>query len=319
MTQKRVVGLFAGVGGIETGFTQAGFNPIFSNEINEQSVITYRANYTHTLLEGDINDIVSANLPDHEITVGGFPCQPFSIAGLRQGFNDTKGRGNVFFKIMEILKTKKPGIILLENVKNLVTHDSGNTFKVIVNALEEEGYYLKYKVLNAKDHGNIPQTRERIFIVGFRNPEHAAKFTFPEAIPLTAKLSDFIDFEAKVEDRYYYTAEKNKFYSVLEEAITQKDTIYQWRRSYVRTTPNGLAPTLTAFMGTGGNNVPMIYTDHGIRKLTPRECFNLMGFPQDFILPAEVANSHLYKQAGNAVVVPVVKRIAESISEAIKE
>lgn len=314
---KRVVGLFAGVGGIETGFTQAGFDPVFSNEINGHSAITYRANYAHPLLEGDVNDIVSINLPDHGVLVGGFPCQPFSIAGLRQGFNDAKGRGNVFFKIMEILTTKKPDIILLENVKNLVTHDSGNTFKVIVSALEEEGYHLHYKVLNAKDHGNIPQTRERIFIVGFRNPGHGAKFTFPEAIPLTSKLCDFIDFEAKVEDRYYYTAEKHKFYPVLKEAITEKDTIYQWRRSYVRTTPFGLAPTLTAFMGTGGNNVPMIFTDHGIRKLTPRECFNLMGFPQDLVLPKEVANSHLYKQAGNAVVVPVVRRIAENIMKAI--
>lgn len=314
---KRLVGLFAGVGGIETGFARAGFTPVYANELDKFASITYRANYSHPLLEGNVNDIVSVDLPNHGVLAGGFPCQPFSIAGLRQGFNDAKGRGNVFFKIMEILQTKKPEIILLENVKNLVTHDSGNTFKVIVNALEEEGYHLKYKVLNAKDHGNIPQTRERIFIVGFRNPEHAEKFSFPEAIPLTTKLSDFIDFEAKVEDRYYYTPEKNKFYSVLEEAITEKNTIYQWRRSYVRTTPNGLAPTLTAFMGTGGNNVPMIYTDHGIRKLTPRECFNLMGFPQDLVLPAGVANSHLYKQAGNAVVVPVVQRLAEKIMAAV--
>ena len=314
---EKVLGLFAGVGGIETGFAQAGFKPVFANEMNKQAAITYRANYTHPLLEGDINDIVSAELPNHDILTGGFPCQPFSIAGLRQGFNDAKGRGNVFFKIMEIIETKKPSVVLLENVKNLVTHDNGNTFKVIQETLEAAGYHIHAKVLNAKDHGNIPQNRERIFIVGFRDKAHSDKFTFPEVIPLTTKLSDLIDFSAKVDDKFYYTEEKNSFYSMLTPTINQKNTIYQWRRKYVRENKSGVSPTLTANMGTGGHNVPLIYTDHGIRKLTPRECFNLMGFPQDLVMPTELAISHLYKQAGNAVVVPVVKRIAEQIKLAI--
>lgn len=314
---KRVIGLFAGVGGIETGFSQAGFESVYANEIDKNAAITYTANYKHPLLEGDINDIVSINLPDHDMLTGGFPCQPFSIAGLRQGFNDAKGRGNVFFKIMEILTTKKPEMVLLENVKNLVTHDGGNTFKIIIETLEAEGYHVHHQVMNAKDHGNIPQNRERIFIVGFRNPEFAAKFTFPEAIPLTTKLSDLIDFENKVDDKFYYTAEKNVFYPLLEESITEKEIIYQWRRKYVRANKSGVSPTLTANMGTGGHNVPLIFTDHGIRKLTPRECFNLMGFPKNFVFPEGMANSHLYKQAGNAVVVPVVRRIAENIMEAV--
>lgn len=315
--EEKVLGLFAGVGGIETGFAQVGFKSVFANELDKNAAITYRANYDHPLLEGDINDIVSADLPDHDILVGGFPCQPFSIAGLRQGFNDAKGRGNVFFKIMEIIDTKKPSVVLLENVKNLVSHDNGNTFKVIQETLEASGYHLHTKVLNAKDHGNIPQNRERIFIVGFKDKAQSNKFTFPDEIPLTTKLSDLIDFSAKVDDKYYYTADKNVFYPLLTPVINQKEVIYQWRRKYVRENKSGVSPTLTANMGTGGHNVPLIYTDHGIRKLTPRECFNLMGFPQDLIMPEGLANSHFYKQAGNAVVVPVIKRIAEQIKIAI--
>lgn len=310
---NQVLGLFAGVGGIETGFTQAGFTPVYANEMDKNAAITYRANYTHPLLEGDINNIVSVDLPSHGILAGGFPCQPFSIAGKRQGFNDERGRGNVFFKIMEIARTKKPEVIVLENVKNLVTHDNGNTFKVILETLQAEGYHVKYQVLNAKIHGGIPQNRERIFIVGFRSEEQYKKFSFPEPIALTHTLEDLIDFTGKVEDRYYYTPEKNTFYPVLAESVNQKNTIYQWRRKYVRETRNNVAPTLTANMGMGGHNVPIVFTDHGIRKLTPRECFNLMGFPETFVVPENVAHSHLYKQAGNAVVVPVVKRLAEMI------
>lgn len=314
---RKVVGLFAGVGGIETGFIQAGFEPVFANEMDKNAAVTYRANYDHTLLHADLNDVVSAEVPDHTILTGGFPCQPFSIAGKREGFNDAKGRGNVFWKIMDILKTKKTEVVLLENVKALVTHDNGDTFKVILKALEDEGYFLHYQVLNAKTHGNVPQNRERIFIVGFRDEEAAKRFSFPEAIPLTVKLEDLIDFDGKIEDKYYYTADKHGFYDILARDMTKKGSIYQWRRKYVRENKSGVSPTLTANMGTGGNNVPLVLTDHGIRKLTPRECFNLMGFPKDFVMPEGLANSHLYKQSGNAVVVPVVKRIADQIRTAL--
>lgn len=316
--KNRLVGLFAGVGGIETGFTQAGFEPVFANEMDKNAVITYRENYDHTLLHADLNDVPASEFPDHDILTGGFPCQPFSIAGLKQGFNDAKGRGNVFFKIMEILKEKKTEAVLLENVKALVTHDNGNTFKVIIQALEDEGYYVRYQVLNAKTHGNIPQNRERIFIVGFRNKKVAERFVFPEEIPLTVKLEDLIDFDSKIPDKYYYLPGKQRIYDALAAGVTKKGTIYQWRvNKYVRENKSGVAPTLTAGMGGGGNNVPLILTDHGIRKLTPRECFNLMGFPADFVLPEGMGESHLYRQAGNAVVVPVAKRIAEQVRKAL--
>lgn len=312
----KLFGLFAGVGGIETGFAQAGYNPVLANELDKKAAQTYRANYAHELINDDINNIVSSGLPDFDVLTGGFPCQPFSISGLRQGFQDAKGRGNVFFKIMEIVHAKKPSVVMLENVKHLVTHDEGKTFAVILAALEEAGYTVHHKVLNAKTHGNIPQNRERIFIVGFLDASHAGKFEFPEEIPLTVKLEDLIDFKGKVEDKFYYTPEKHKFYEMLAQDITKQGVIYQWRRKYVRENKSGVSPTLTANMGTGGNNVPMVLTDHGIRKLTPRECFNLMGFPENFVMPEGMAASNLYKQSGNAVVVPVIKRIAEKIKEA---
>lgn len=314
----KVAGLFAGVGGIEIGFEQAGFEPVYANEVDLNASKTYRVNHKHELVVADINDLDSKTFPDHDVLTGGFPCQPFSIGGLRQGFNDAKGRGNVFFKIMEIAKEKKPSVIFLENVKNLVGHDNGNTFKVILEALKDEGYHVKYQVLNSKLHGNIPQGRERIFIVGFRDEEAYEKFSFPDEIPLTTSLRDCIDFDNPVEERFYYRAGTSKVADDLLNANLVEGVIYQHRRSYIRENKSGVSPTLTANMGTGGHNVPVVSTKFGVRKLTPRECFNLMGFPKSFVFPNGLAVSHLYKQSGNAVVVPVVKRIADNIMLAVK-
>lgn len=313
---RKVVGLFAGVGGIELGFARAGFEPIYSNEIDEKASETFEINFGHKLITEDINKVPSNEIPDHDVLVAGFPCQAFSLAGYRKGFEDE--RGNVFFQIARILKDKKPKIIFLENVKNLVSHDKGNTFKVILETLEANGYHTKHKVLNATEYGNVPQNRERIYIVGFQDKKVYEKFDFPDPIPLTKTLKDVIDYETKLDEAFYYTKQKNKFYDELKENITNSDTLYQWRRVYVRENKSGVCPTLTANMGTGGHNVPLLLTNHGIRKLTPRECFLLQGFPADFKLP-QLANSHLYKQAGNSVVVPVIERIAINIRKALKE
>lgn len=311
-----VAGLFAGVGGIELGFQQAGFKPVFANEIDKHASITYRANHSHALSEGDIGELPSKALPqDLTVLAGGFPCQPFSVAGYRKGFEDD--RGNVFRDIVRLMQDRKPEVVFLENVKNLKGHDNGNTFKVINESLEASGYSVAAKVLNASEYGNIPQNRERIYIIGFKNPDANARFQWPEPIPLTTKLSDLIDFRRKVEPKYYYTDER-PFWDMLESGVTKTNTMYQWRRQYVRENKSGVCPTLTANMGMGGHNVPLIKTRYGIRKLTPRECFNLMGFDQEFRLPQEIATSQLYKQAGNSVVVPVVKRIASQIKQAIQ-
>lgn len=316
--QLTVAGFFSGTGGIELGLVQTGhFAVAYANEIDPYPAETYRLNFgtDHHQTENVIN-IDYSRLPDINIVTGGFPCQAFSQAGYRQGFNDEQGRGNLFFNLAKVIETKQPEIILLENVKGLIGHDSGNTLQVILETLTSLGYHTSWKVLNAKDYGNIPQGRERIYIVGFRDEATADQFTWPEPTPLTATLQDCINYDTKVDDRYYYTADKNPtIYPELQAAVNREDRIYQWRRKYVRENKTGVAPTLTANMGTGGHNVPIIYTRHGIRKLTPRECFNLMGYPQTYQLPNQ-SDSRLYKQAGNAVVVPVIRRIGEQIIKA---
>ena len=305
-----LAGLFSGVGGIELGFKKAGAEVVFSNDIDEKASITFNLNHKNALFVEDLIELPSKSIPKFDILTGGFPCQAFSVAGYRKGFGDP--RGNIFWEIARVIDAKKPSVIFLENVKNLVNHDSGKTFKVIKSALEERGYNLKFEVLNSLDYGNVPQNRERIYIVGFRSRKQYENFKFPSRINLKSELKDFIDFENRVPDCYYYT-EENYMYSDLLKNVKSKQTVYQWRRRYVRENKSGVCPTLTANMGTGGHNVPLIKARHGIRKLTPRECFNLMGFPKTFKIPDTTANSHLYKQAGNSVVVPVIERIAKEI------
>lgn len=315
---------FAGVGGIDLGFELTNkFRSVYANEFDEYPAKTFEANFNLKVDVRDINDVKGDEIPDFEVMCGGFPCQAFSVAGLRQGFNDEKARGTLFFEMVRIIKEKKakekqPRVVFLENVKNLVGHDNGNTFQVIRESLEELGYYVQFQVLNACEYGNVPQNRERIYIVAFLDKSHYDKFHFPLPQKLTNGLDTVIDFDAEVDNKYYYTPDC-AFYDKLVEGMQNRNTVYQWRRVYVRENKSNCVPTLTANMGTGGHNVPLILTNDGkIRKLTPRECFNIQGFPRDFVLPEKASNTRLYKQAGNSVVVPVIKRIAEAIADAIK-
>jgi DNA (cytosine-5)-methyltransferase 1 len=320
-TKLKCASFFAGVGGIDLGFQKAGFETIYANEFDSFAVKTFESNFDIKVDHRDIKLVESESIPNFDILLAGFPCQPFSIAGYRQGFEDEKDRGNLFFELIRVIKIKKPRILFLENVKNLISHDKGNTFNVIKESLKQNGYHIKYKVLNAKDYGNIPHGRERIYIVGFLNENEFENFEFPNSIELKNKLPDYIDFEVSKDQKYYYSSSKNKFYATLENGMKNNDSIYQWRRMYVRENKSGVCPTLTANMGTGGHNVPLILTKNSnqkeIRKLTPRECFNLQGFPKDYILP-KIAESQLYKQSGNSVVVPVIERIAEKIFSSLK-
>jgi DNA (cytosine-5)-methyltransferase 1 len=306
----RTISFFAGVGGIDLGFEQAGFSCLWANEIDPAAATTYRANFANALIQADICSLDPTSIPDAEVLLAGFPCQAFSIAGYRKGFEDE--RGNLFFDLLKIIQAKQPAALFLENVKNLLTHDGGNTFAVITQALQAHGYFIHYQVLSAAQYGNIPQNRERIYIVAFRDHATYLRFRFPPAVPLRTALHHCIGYQTRVADTYYYTSQKHTFYPVLEAAMTRCDTLYQWRRHYVRENKSGLCPTLTANMGTGGHNVPLVKSDYGIRKLTPRECFNLQGFPADFVLPP-LADSKLYKQAGNSVVVAVVAAIARQM------
>lgn len=319
MTRKYIAdAFFAGVGGIELGFTQTNeVEVIYANEFDKFACKTYAENNPDVRLDNrDIHNIKTREVPDADIIMGGFPCQAFSIAGYQKGFSDT--RGTLFFELLRIINAKKPRVIFMENVKNLIAHDNGNTFKVIKEALIQSGYYIKYQVLNSKEYGNTPQNRERIYIIGFKNKQDYDNFEFPGKLKLTKTLRDIIDFREQKDEKYYYRKGRQKCFDELKKAVIRQDTVYQWRRKYVRENKSKILPTLTANMGTGGNNVPIILTDSGeIRKLTPREVFKGQGYPNSFKLPEDLSDSQLYKQAGNSVVVPVIHRIAEHIIKAL--
>ena len=319
-SQFNCASFFSGVGGIDMGFEKCGFNITYANEFDSNAVYTYEHNFKLRVDSRDIHEVVNVFQNGEDIFKGkkidiflaGFPCQSFSIAGYREGFDDKKGRGNLFFELMKIVKIVKPEVLFLENVKNLLGHDRGKTFHIIKETLESEGYFIKYQVLNAMEYGNVPQNRERIYIVAFRDEKKCNEFKFPFPTPLKKKLDNFINFEYPEKDKYYYT-EKFPYYETLKAGVKDKNSVYQWRRVYVRENKNHVCPTLTANMGTGGHNVPLVLTDYGIRKLTPQECFRLQGYPNEYKLPDNLSMSCLYKQAGNSVCVSVIERIAKEI------
>ena len=330
--------LFAGIGGICLGFKGAGCNVVWSNEFDKHACMTYRHNNPSTrLLEADVKTVDPLMLGQVDILTSGFPCQAFSLAGLQKGFEDP--RGNLFQETVRFIKALKPKAFLLENVKNLKSHNRGETYKVICKELNAAGYSCIHAILNAKDFGNIPQARERIYIVGFIGESECTKFInniwdnedvndparlscscrfkFPKRIPLTVSVRDLLE-TGRQDDKYYYCPGQT-YYDRLKEAVIKPNVVYQWRRVYARENKSGLCPTLTANMGGGGHNVPIILDEYGIRKLTPSECLKLQGFPSSFTFPKGMADSHCYKQAGNSVVVPVITRIANSMIKAIKK
>ncbi|UAL08371.1 MAG: DNA cytosine methyltransferase [Candidatus Methanogranum gryphiswaldense] len=314
--QYAVGSMFAGIGGICRAFKDAGAEIVWANEIDHNACETYRKNFgSGYLVEGDIMKIDSAGIPKLDILTAGFPCQAFSIAGYRKGFKDP--RGALFFEIVRLIDDKEPRVVFIENVKNLVKHDNGNTFKNIRQCLEESGYIVDYRVFNTKDYGNLPQNRERVYIVAFRDRKDYDHFAFPGPVLLDADIHSIIRTDRKENSCYYY-GESFSHYRELKDAVKNRDTVYQWRRIYVRENMSGVCPTLTANMGMGGHNVPLIIDDFGIRKLTPEECLEFQGFPQEFSF-ADVSRACKYKQAGNSVSVPVVRRIAENIIAAMNK
>ncbi len=309
----RTLDLFAGIGGIRLGFEKNGFTTIFANDFEKNCKSTYDINFKTTKLTiEDIRKIGIDDLPEFDFLLGGFPCQAFSIAGYRKGFND-KARGNLFFDVARILEAKQPTGFLLENVKNLKGHNNGKTFKIIEKTLIDLGYHIKTKVLNSMEYGNVPQNRERIYIVGFKNKQYIDNFEFPKKFKLKTKITDIL--EKKVDDKYYYN--DKPLFEKIKNDIKKIGTVYQWRRKYVRENKKKVCPTLTANMGMGGHNVPIIKDKKGIRKLTPRECASIQGFPLTYKLP-KVADSILYKQLGNSVTVPVIEAIAKQIKNAME-
>ena len=308
----KFIDLFAGIGGFRLAMQNVGGKCVFTSEWETAAQKTYRENFGEIPFGDITKERVKNYIPNEfDILCAGFPCQAFSIAGNRKGFADT--RGTLFFDIEQIIVKHRPKVVFLENVKNLVSHDGGNTFKTILSVLEEKlGYKVFTKILNSMTYANIPQNRERIFIVAFdpNQVENYANFKFPSEIKLTKTIHDILE-KGKQSDNLYYQ-KNHQYYPELEKAMVSKDTVYQWRRVYARENKSNVCPTLTANMGTGGHNVPLIKDAFGIRKLTPKECFLFQGYPENYILP-NLANSKLYMQAGNSVTTTLIERISNEI------
>ena len=310
-----VGGLFSGIGGIERAFEKANFTINWANEIDKHACKTYRFNHKkHLLIEDSIYNVNPQLLSKVDILVGGFPCQAFSISGQRKGFSDP--RGNVFYQIEKFIHQlpKKPQVLMLENVKNLSTHDQGRTKIEIEKIIKSHGYLIDWNIYNTCDYTNIPQNRERTIIVCFQKRK-AYDYFKNNPIKKTTKRKKIQELlENKIDDKYYYNNAYN--YKELKKIMKRQDTIYQWRRVYTRENQNNLCPTLTANMGTGGHNVPLILDDRDIRKLTPKECFRFQGF-NSIKFPKDVPITQLYKQAGNSVTIDLIYKIAKKIKLSI--
>lgn len=312
----RVASMFSGIGGIDLGFQQAGFDVVWSNEFDKDAATTYRLNFGDDhLVEGDIRSVDPSDIPDFDVLVAGFPCQPFSKMGFQKGFKDP--RGTLFFQIVRIAEAKRPSVIFLENVANLLEHDAGKTFLTVYNALTPLGYAFRYKVMDAMEYGNIPQQRTRIFIVGFLDYDQCRRFSFPEPIGLTVDMNDLLDRHSRHDKVYYYT-EESPYYDTLKRIVTDDRALYKIYDSGVSRKRHYFCPALTANMGTYPDRVPIILDDFGIRKITPYECLALQGFPKSFRF-ANIPMNSAYKQCGNSVVVPVIRRIAEQIEKSAQK
>lgn len=311
-----VCSLFSGIGGIDLGFIQAGFDIVWANEMDAAACRTYRHNFPNTnLIEGDIKRIATSDIPDCDVLTAGFPCQPFSIAGLQKGFKDRDG--NLFFEITRIIDAKRPKVVFLENVPNLMEHDDGKTFLVIFNGLAQFGYTVYYRVLASNDYGNLPQIRKRIYIVAIREDISNRLYQYPEPMKLTLKSSDIINRSVKQHDIYYYT--EGKMYDRLVAHMKDRKAIYRITDTEVRWTKNQMCPTLTANMGTHKDRVHVVWDDYGIRKMTLRECLDFQGFPKEFYFSNTITIDDAYKQIGNTVSVPVIARLATKIKEMLME
>lgn len=314
MKQYTVGSMFAGIGGICLAFKQNGCKIVWANEIDKYACKTYRLNFGDKyLVEGDIKDIDVSTIPNIDILTAGFPCQAFSSVGLQKGFEDY--RGNLFFEIMKVIKHVKPRVIFFENVANLLKHDEGKTFDIIKSTIKNLGYISKAKIMNAKFFGDIPQQRNRIYIVSFKNKEDFDNFSFPEKIPLTKTAFDLFDKDKK-DERYYMHG--HKMWNKMMDYMTDKKRIYRFTDRGMSKGMEGICPTLLAAMGSRFERIPFFYDDYSVRLMTVRECARLQGFPEEYIF-TDKYEKQVYKQIGNSVCVPVVSRIARKIIDTLIE
>ena len=307
--------MFSGIGGIDLGFQQAGFEIVWANEKDSAACKTYRKNFPlSNLIEGDIRNITSLNIPHFDILTAGFPCQSFSTAGFQKGFRDP--RGNLFFEIIRIIKKYRPKVVFLENVENIIEHDDQKTFLRIFNELAECGYDVKYKTLQPYEYAGIPQRRKRIFIIAFSSLELCDRFSFPDECENKKSIFDIIDASKKQHKIYYYDDTYTNYENLVSSV--KKGKIYSIRNDGTVYCSGKICPTLIAGMGKFPERVPVIMDDYGIRKLTVRECLRFQGFPDDYHLSRDISLEDAYKQLGNAVCVPIVQRIATEIMRILK-
>lgn len=308
----RFIDLFAGIGGMRLAFERAGGRCVFTSEYDDYAARTYRANFEGEVA-GDITKIDPAEIPDHDILVAGFPCQPFSIAGVSKkkslgrehGFRDPT-QGTLFFNVKEILSQKRPRAFVLENVKHLVRHDRGRTFAVILETLEQKlGYHVDYRVLDGSRF--VPQRRERVFIVGFRSPR---AFEWPE-LPDDGPTLGAILEPRPVDPRYTLSDHLWRYLQDYAEKHRAKGNGF----GFGLFGPSDVARTLSARYYKDGSEILVKQPRRNPRRLTPRECARLMGFPDDFEIP--VSDTRAYKQFGNSVVVPLVEAVACRVIEAL--
>lgn len=316
MSKKiKFIDLFCGLGGFRLALEKQNCNCVFSSDIDKNVAQVYENNFGE-YPNGDITQINANEIPDFDILCGGFPCQSFSIAGKRLGFEDS--RGTMFFEVARILKEKKPKSFILENVKGITNHDNGKTLQTILNILEELGYTFVYKVINAKDIG-IPQNRERWYCVGIRkdlNIDISNDKIFPIEQKLLFTFDDIID-STNIYEEYKISDTCNKNIQMHSHKVKDKKSkytlAYEIRPSRCQFKSDGISPCLTAKMGTGGNNVPVVVELN--RKLTEKECLKLMGYPEDYKIGK---GFHAYKQIGNSVAVPVLEQISQNLVKLIK-
>lgn len=309
----KVASLFSGIGGIDLGFQQAGFEIVWANEIDSAACKTYRHNFGNDyLVEGDIKKINSKDIPNFDILVAGFPCQPFSLAGKQKGFKDD--RGQLFFEIERLIIDKQPQIVFLENVANLIKHNKGRSFEQVFLSLASHDYVVRYSTLNPKTHANIPQQRDRIFLVAFKDMALANKFVYPNEIQLTNSFKSYIDINEKHDEIYYYN-EKHTLFNQMQKKL--KQNMFYRISDFGINKGSNICPTLTANMGTFPDRVHIIRDNFGVRKLTPYECLQLQGFPKGFSFSKGTTLNQAYKQIGNSVCVPIIYQIAIEIKKVI--
>ena len=307
--------LFSGIGGLELGFMQAGFTVAWAIEKDAACCRTYRHNFKDVnLIETDIRNVDPSMLDCVDVITAGFPCQPFSIAGKQRGFDDE--RGHLFYEVGRFIKTHRPRFVFLENVSNLMEHDEGKTFLVVHDVLADLNYSIRYRVLRASEYGGVPQIRDRIYIVAFRDQEDCDRFEFPSKMDLEVTIEDVLNRKQKKHDIYYYSI-ADPFYKKASKIVTRHDSIYRVYHDSIKVTQNRMCPTLTASMGISKNQVPLVVDDFGFRKITLQECLNFQGFPKEYYFTNNITIDDAYKQVGNSVCVPVIRRIAEKINEAI--